>query len=211
MPRGRVREKHVGVDFFRTGEAKELYLEAGPQGHGQETQGGFLPALSPSKKHSTCGVAAEQRELAVSDGGALRRDGGLEADVPAADRVELAFDQDEGLALAGVGPGAVEGLKSKFPLVKIGVSGELMYLASRAGSSAGVRSVWRAVKATTRFWMSRMGIISRPRKRGRNEVSVSAAPSRTKKGRTGATHPRKTFSSAGGRRGRCHRVRPRRF
>lgn len=53
-------------------------------------------------------VAAEQVELLLGDGGALRGDGSLDADGPGAQGVELAFDHDEGLAVFRVLAGAVE-------------------------------------------------------------------------------------------------------
>ena len=72
-------------------------------------------------------------------------------------------------------------LKSSWLFVKIGVSGELTYFASWDGSSWGVSAVCLAVKATTRPWWSRMGIMSRPRKRGLRPPTVIMASSRMKK------------------------------
>ena len=62
---------------------------------------------------------------------------------------------------------AVSSPKRTWLLLKMDVSGELTYLASRVGSSFGVMpSRVRAVKAMMRPWTSRMGIIKRPRNRG---------------------------------------------
>ena len=53
-------------------------------------------------------VATEQPELGVGYRRALRGDGGSEADMPAAQGVELAFHHDERPPFAYVRPGAVE-------------------------------------------------------------------------------------------------------
>ncbi len=118
-------EEQVGVEFAGADEGEETHLDAGLEREGEQAQGGFLAGAVAVEKALELGVvAAQQDELSLGDGRALRRDGGLETDGPAAQGVELALDQDEGLALAGVGAGAVE-VKEQVALGKNGRLGRV--------------------------------------------------------------------------------------
>src|SRR5690606_19054987 len=102
-------EEEVGVDLGVTGAAEETDLEAGLQREGEEAQGGFLAGtVAVEEAFDLAVVAAQELQLAFGDGGALGGDGGLEADGPAAEGVELAFDEDKGMAFGGVLAGVVE-------------------------------------------------------------------------------------------------------
>lgn len=102
-------KEKIGIELTVAGGGEKADFEAGFEGEGKETEGGFLAGGVAVEEALDLGVvAAEKGELAVGDGGALGGDGGFEADTPSAEGVELAFDKDKGVVGSGDGAGAVE-------------------------------------------------------------------------------------------------------
>jgi hypothetical protein len=100
----------------------------------------------------------EDRDLFLGQRGAERRNDRLEACLDDGDRVEVAFDDDDGVGLEGVRPGAMA-VEDDLALPEQDRLGLLRYLGATSGESA------RPPKATTRPFRSWIGMINRPRNR----------------------------------------------
>ena len=121
-----LEEEQVGVDLRGAGQPEEAHFDARLEGHGKEPQGGLLAGrVAVEEALDLRMVAAQERQLALRDGGALGGDRGLEAHLPAAQGVELALDQDERVARRPTAVRARSRLKSRLPLVKIGRLGRI--------------------------------------------------------------------------------------